>query len=527
MRYKYLLISAGILIWLSSCTTQGRLTYLTFKKSDNYQELNSSMEKVKNQFDSSIQQQYSALREMRYISKHMKEPGKREIALSALTFFTFMSDDGDISDRSLSRLNDVLDEPEWPKHLKLNLIDSIIDLVVGELGFQEKHDGMMMVFGVDSAVREDALLFLLNKFDSLVPELQYHTVSALHRLLVTEPRLGNCPVSICDEDIRKNKEEWDLGVEIKVSIPPNADPKAVEAGAYGPLTKREPLEEREEWNEELDELKLIVWEWIEDALDDQDIPYLIQGRLIRFAGEIEILSLQEEKSNEFIEQVSEWAENEDISVDLRKLLGASREKVKIYGFPSTKSPQLSEKAYEGIAKRPTDFLETHIDAILHQQLERQKSGFDPGKPDALGLAFTSFNETDEGELRREIILENVTTALQKGLLGKITYVAERVLKSIENTRSDTDLVPLLKLVGALYPSLKAQKRSPKPLFETLLEKAEASETLSERRLYLNAILEGAAVFPVDANLILASASDQDVVTSHQINSVIQKIDETF
>ncbi len=65
------------------------------------------------------------------------------------------------------------------------------------------------------------------------------------------------------------------------------------------------------------------------------------------------------------------------------------------------------------------------------------------------------------------------------------------------------------------------------MFETLLEKAEASETLSERRLYLNAILEGAAVFPVDANLILASASDQDVVTSHQINSVIQKIDETF
>ncbi len=471
MRYKYLLISAVILIWLSSCTTQGRLTYLTFKKSDNYQELNSSMEKVKNQFDSSIQQQHSALREMRYISKHMKEPGKREIALSALTFFTFMTDDGDISDRSLSRLNNVLDKPEWPKHLKLNLIDSIIDLVVGELGFQEKHDGMMMVFGVDSEVREDALLFLLNKFDSLVPELQYHTVSALHRLLMTEPRLGNCPVSICDEEIRKNKEEWDLGVEIKVSIPPNADPKAVEAGAYGPLTKREPLEEREEWNEELDKLKLIVWEWIEDALDDQDVPYLIQGRLIRFAGEIELLSLQEEKSNEFVEQVSGWAENEDISVDLRKLLGASREKVKIYGFPSTKSPQLSEKAYEGIVKRPTDFLETHIDAILHQQLERQKSGFDPGKPDALGLAFTSFNETDEGELRREIILENVTTALQKGLLGKITYVAERVLKSIENTRSDTDLVPLLKLVGALYPSLKAQKRSPQAIVRDFTRKS--------------------------------------------------------
>jgi len=482
------------------------------------------MEKLKNQYDSSIQQQYSALREIRYISKHMKEPGKREMALSTLTFFTFMSDDGYIRERSLSRLNTVLDEPEWPKHLKFKIINSIVDLVAGSLGFQEKHDGMMMDFGVEPDLREDALLFLLNKFKGLEPELQYHTVSALRRLLLTEPSLGNCPENICDEDIRKNQEEWDLGVEIKVAIPNNADPKAVEAGAYGPLTKREPLEEREEWNEEMGELKMVVWEWIEDALDDQDIPYLIQGRLIRFAGEIEFFSLKEEKLNEFIEQVSEWAENEDISVDLRKLLGASREKVKIYGFPSTKSPQLSEKAYAGIINRPTDFLEIHIDAILHQQLERQKSGFDPGKPDALGLAFTSFDESDEGDMRREIIFENVTTALQKGLLGNITYLTERVLKSIDNTRSDTDIVPLLNLVGALYPSLKAQNRSPRPLFETLLEKAEAAETLSVRRLYFNAILGGAGVFPEETNLILASASDPDVVTSHQINSVIQSLD---
>ena len=185
MRYSSLLISAVFFIWFSGCTTQGRLTYLTFEKSYNYQELNYSMEKLKNQYDSSIQQQYSALREIRYISKHMKEPGKREMALSALTFFTFMSDDGDIRDRSLSRLNTVLDEPEWPKHLKFTIIDSIVDLVTGSMGFQEKHDGMMMVFGVEPDLREDALMFLLNKFEGLEPELQYHTVSALRRLLLT------------------------------------------------------------------------------------------------------------------------------------------------------------------------------------------------------------------------------------------------------------------------------------------------------------------------------------------------------
>ena len=54
MRYSSLLISAVFFIWFSGCTTQGRLTYLKFEKSYNYQELNSSMEKLKNQYDSSI-----------------------------------------------------------------------------------------------------------------------------------------------------------------------------------------------------------------------------------------------------------------------------------------------------------------------------------------------------------------------------------------------------------------------------------------------------------------------------------------
>ena len=524
MRNNSLLILAAFLILVGSCRTQGRLTYLTFEQSFNYQELTSSMEKLKNQYDSSIQQQVSALREIRYISKHIGEPGKREMALRAVTFFAFVSDDGDIRDRSISRLHTVLDDPEWPSHLKITVINSIVDLVKGEMGFQEKHDGMIMVFGVESDLRKDALKFLLNKFDDLTHELQYHTVSALHRLLLTAPTLENCPVNICDEDVRKNQEEWNLGVEVKVAIPDNADPKALEAGAYGPLTKREPLEEREEWNEEMDELKLVVWEWIEDALDDQDVPYLIQGRLIRFAGEIEHFSLEEEKATDFLEQISVWAENEDISVDLRQLLGASREKVQLYGFPATKSPQISKKMYAGILNSPLNFLETHLDAILYQQFERQKSGFDPGKPAAIGLAFTSFDETDEGQLKREIILENVTEALQKGLLMESTNLAELVSTATDNTRTETELVPLLKLSGALFPSFEAQNQNPRPLFEKLLEKAEAAETLSERRLYINAVLDGAKIFPEEANFTLASASEQDVVTSYHIDSTLQKLE---
>ena len=137
-----------------------------------------------------------------------------------MTFFAFASDDGDIRDRSLSRLEAVLESPEWPTYLKFAVIDSTVDLVTGELGFQEKHDGVLMRFGVKSSIREDALKFLLSNFDQLTPELQYHSVSALHRLLLTVPTLDNCPENICDEDVRKNQEEWDIGREVVKNVIP-------------------------------------------------------------------------------------------------------------------------------------------------------------------------------------------------------------------------------------------------------------------------------------------------------------------
>ena len=527
MRNTTFVIFALSLMWLCGCITQGRLTSQTFKKSFNYKTLDSSMEKLKSQYESSLQEQVSALREIRYISKHMGEPGKREIALRAMTFSAFASDDGDIRDRSLSRLEAVLESPEWPTYLKFAVIDSTVDLVTGELGFQEKHDGVLMRFGVKSSIREDALKFLLSNFDQLTPELQYHSVSALHRLLLTVPTLENCPENICDEDVRKNQEEWDIGREVKIAIPSNADPAAVEAGAYGAATKRVPLDEREDWNEEMDELKEVVWDWVQDPLEDLDVQVLIQGRLTRFAGEIEIFSLQEDMAEDFRQQISTWAASEDISVDLRQLLGASREKVKLYGFPAKNSPLLSEEKYANILNGPLNFLETHLDSLLHQQLEFQKSGFNSEQPETIEQVFSLYEGTSEDQLKREIVLEIVTTALENGLIVDTLNLTTSVVKVTESVRSETELVPFLRFVGALFPSIKLQKRSPRSLFETLVEKAAAAENLSLRRLYLNAVLAGAGIFPEEANLRLAFAGDQDVVTQNMIDSELQKLEETL
>ena len=77
-----------LILIIAGCTTQGRLTYLVFEESENYIELKTSMEELKIEgYDGSIQQQFSALKEVRYISKYMDErPGdsvRRDLAVSA------------------------------------------------------------------------------------------------------------------------------------------------------------------------------------------------------------------------------------------------------------------------------------------------------------------------------------------------------------------------------------------------------------------------------------------------------------
>ena len=164
---------------------------------------------------------------------------------------------------------------------------------------------------------------------------------------------------------------------------------------------------------------------------------------------------------------------------------------------------------------------------MHQQQERQQSGFDTGHPETIELACTSFDESADDLLKREIMLENVTVALQNGLLVETGDLTTLTVKAIERASTETELVPLLKMVGALFPSLKAQKRKPRVLFETLVEKANAAENLSMRRLYLNTVLAGAGIFPDEANLRLAFAGDQDVVTQNMIDSELQKLEETL
>ena len=63
------------------------------------------------------------------------------------------------------------------------------------------------------------------------------------------------------------------------------------------------LTEKISWKHDLlQETEGTVLHVVPDPLEDQDTPTLIQGRLIRFAGEIENFSLQEDMADDFREQ---------------------------------------------------------------------------------------------------------------------------------------------------------------------------------------------------------------------------------
>jgi len=521
-----------LVLFIAGCTTQGRLTYLVFEESENYIELKTSMEELKIEgYEGSNQQQFSALKEVRYISKHMDErPGdsvRRDLAVSALVFLAFASDDGDINDRSLSRLETLLeDEEDWPLYLQMTTVDSLADLVIGHLGFKEKHDGQWMNFGVRSSDREDALEFLMDSFEDQNPELRYHTISALGRILRAEPSLATCPYNICDEDVRKNLEEWEQGREVKQVLPANADPNAVESGAYGPESKMVPIDERQKWQEESDDLKQIVWKALEDLLKDSEVSLLNQSRIVRWAAEVQNFSMLPEMEESFQESMVRWAENEDIPSSIRQLLKASQERVTLYGVPASKNPVPSPTAFLRVWMLSPEFVETHVDSFFQQQIGRQKSGLLVGRPKPDDILTADYKDAPEGMVSKEIIMDQLRLAFERGLVLEKQDVLVKLGAILEGTESIAQLTSMVRVIEVIYPSIRQRNWSPQPLLDSLVRGAEASEQIQRKRLYIKAIMAGMEQFPEEASLAM-SATNVDVLTRQMFELSMISNEETL
>lgn len=532
-------LAVGVLL-VAGCTTQGRRTALTFERSFFYEELYDSMEQLKYYgYDESVQQSMSVLKTVRWVSKYEQEPGKRELAVRALVFLAFSSDDGDVRARAESRLEAILEDNDWPLHLKMAVLDGIIDLANGSNGFPEEYDDLITNFGVVSSEREDALEFLLGQFEDLAPELQYHAASGLHRFLRQSVSLESCPVNICDIDIRIDVETWEKGKEVQPIVPSNADPNAVAAGAYGEAEWK-PISEKLDWQEELDDLKFLVWEELEDIFKEtDDVPLLVRQRLARFIGEIEQFSLNEEMAQSFQDRVDEWIPNESISIEVRDLMRDGRERVSTYGAELDTPAKFSKTQLRELPQRNVGFLEIHLAALLKSQHNRQRSGLRAGPPELSALAFSEFDDSASGLIRHEVIWRTLSEALEAGLViedAGVDSKALRMLRQVEDrTQAAEDaeltethlaarmvLQPLLELIGNLYPSLKQRRQDPAPLLEGLGGSAAQASRIADQRRYLEVLAAGAKTFPEDTYTVSESLTmEMDLIIRHRLTTAME------
>ncbi len=528
---------ATVLLVLAGCTTQGRLTYLSFEQSSSYEELQAQMELLKYEaYDGSVQQKVSALKEARWISKYMDDVGKREIAVRALAFMAFGSDDGDVRERSLSRITDILESPEWPAHLKRAALNGVFDVTTGELGFQELVDDQPMRFGVEVDQRVEAIEYLVESLPEWDVALQTEAASGLKRFFTALPTLERCPVDICDEGIRKDIEQW--GNMAMDKCPDSLCSDSIRESAGDMLASEEPAEKKE-WQGDSEDLKQQVWEQLKDLLRNNDLPLWVRAQVVLLAGETHRFGLSPSRQETFDQIVQDqWVLDEEIPSELRQMISASQERLQLYGFPANQPPVPSSGMLTDLETQPTIFLLTHWDAVLQQQLTKQQTGQRGNAPAATLLAFPLDGYDDDAMIKRAVVQQILLPALERGYRFDDSNVLNQVLQALDRLHQDLEisetpetvrlaLLQQLSLVAHVYPSLKAQGTSPMPLLELLRQQVDAAEGLDLQRRYLSALLAAHALYPEDVEPLVGSLATLDVVTQHQVDAVIAPVAEAL
>ncbi|MBF0350305.1 MAG: hypothetical protein HQM11_04705 [SAR324 cluster bacterium] len=525
-----LLISLS-LIWISGCATQGLVTYRTFEQSDDYESLNKSMDALKTTGrDGSGQQQFSALKNLRYISKYMPDTGKREMAIQALAFLAWESKDGDVRASSRDRIENILEDDSWEITYKVATVDALGKLLAGKTGYVLELNGTPMMIPMEVGEREDILDFLLDEFSYLPLYSQYFAIDTFRNILLTPATLDNCPLSICEKDDRQNVELWETSMQSK-------------------------------WSEELQDLKFRIWEKLPD-LFEKDYEFIIKAKIALLVAEIENYYLYPEMEEKFVTLAREWNENQDIPESVRSLIIATRERKQNYGVPASKEPVIEPSAYKDLLTNTSEFLETHLDSILFQQIlvqERKmaessletpesdipytkiEDGSVSGGSDtssenktqnrripALDVSALLFNPLlSEDLLKREIVLLTIAGALRQGLILENQDLEVMAQQKLEEDGSLISIYHTTEFAKELFPSLKHNELDPIPLIDTLIGKSQQTDSVLIRRMYLNAVANGVSVYPtLVRGKIDALPMELDVGTRYQINEILARFDKT-
>lgn len=264
-----------ILLWsfFWGCTPTGLRSYIVLTTSKNPQDQREATEELMRLAkEGSIVDQIKAEGHLRQLSQSAI-PEQQELAIKPLVWFTFVSDDNYIQERSLARLKGILTHQEWSEAYKLKTIFEVSEFIFGRSGTTEVFENKRYLANADSSERLFAIKFLVDAYPDLSSKLQQDSVGVFSQFLVLEPTIQNCPTEICNPETKT------------VENPQNKNILGIE-----------------DWNIALEQLKLDLWSSLQGLLNESRISGQSRETLLALNKEVIRLSISSKLRNKFLSQ---------------------------------------------------------------------------------------------------------------------------------------------------------------------------------------------------------------------------------
>ena len=271
LKNTFFLILLCSIFW--GCTPTGLRSYIVLTTSKNPQDQREATEELMRLAkEGSIVDQIKAEGHLRQLSQSAI-PEQQELAIKPLVWFTFVSDDGYIQERSLARLKGILTHQEWSEAYKLKTIFEVSEFIFGRSGTTEVFENKRYLANADSSERLFAIKFLVDAYPDLSSKLQQDSVGVFSQFLVLEPTIQNCPTEICNPETKT------------VENPQNKNILGIE-----------------DWNIALEQLKLDLWSSLQGLLNESRISGQSRETLLALNKEVIRLSISSKLRNKFLSQ---------------------------------------------------------------------------------------------------------------------------------------------------------------------------------------------------------------------------------
>ena len=269
LKNTFFLILLCSIFW--GCTPTGLRSYIVLTTSKNPQDQREATEELMRLArEGSIVDQIKAEGHLRQLSQSAI-PEQQELAIKPLVWFTFVSDDGYIQERSLARLTGILTHQEWSEAYKLKTIFEVSEFVFGRSGTTEEFKNKRYLANAESSERLSAIKFLTDVYPDLSSKLQQDSVGVFSRFLVLEPTLQNCPPEICNPETKTVEDSQDKNM---VGI--------------------------EDWNLPLEQLKLDLWLALQSLLNETRISEQSRDLLLALNKDVITLPISSALRNKFL-----------------------------------------------------------------------------------------------------------------------------------------------------------------------------------------------------------------------------------